>query len=222
MEPQEVVLGQTETSDWWFCVHASVRPVPIVHVGPDWQMGGALVGGPVCTGIGAFPEGGLDEALCFVVGSGRVGLGADVLDTQFAAGVLERAGFVAAAIIGHDALNPDAHASVPGDGRLEEGDCAHRLFVGMDPGERQPGMVVDGDMDELPARGGSVVALIALPVPACGDAVADPIESAQLFDVQMDHLAGVLSFIAAHRLGRINVFEARQTGAAEHTADSGR
>ena len=26
------------------------------------QMGGALVGGPVCTGIGPFPERGLDEA----------------------------------------------------------------------------------------------------------------------------------------------------------------
>ena len=51
-------------------------------------------------------------------------------------------------------------------------------------------MVVHADMDELPARRGSVGALIGLALPVAGDAVADPIEPVQLFDVQMDHLAG--------------------------------
>lgn len=59
-------------------------------------------------------------------------------------------------------------------------------------------MVVDGDMDDLPAGCGSVSALIALLSPVTGDAVADPIEFAQLFDVDMDHLAGAFAFIPAN------------------------
>lgn len=38
-------------------------------------------------------------------GAGRVGFGADMFQAQFAAGLLERAGFVAAAIVRHNALD---------------------------------------------------------------------------------------------------------------------
>ena len=60
-------------------------------------------------------------------------------------------------------------------------------------------MVVDGDMDVFPADA-SVVALAGA---VTRDAVADPVESAELFDVDVDHLAGLLAFIASHRLGRL-------------------
>ena len=66
-------------------------------------------------------------------------------------------------------------------------------------------MVVDSDMDELPAGRSAVSALVALPAPVTGDAVTAPIEFAQLLDVYMDHLAGTLAFIATHRLGRVDI-----------------
>ncbi len=52
-------------------------------------------------------------------------------------------------------------------------------------------------MDELPAD----AAAVALAGAVAGDAVADLIELAELFDVDVDQLAGLLALISAGRLG---------------------
>ena len=62
-------------------------------------------------------------------------------------------------------------------------------------------MVVDADVDELPADAAALVRTS----PIAGDAVADALETAELFDVDVDHLAGLLALVAAHRLGRLQV-----------------
>ena len=49
------------------------------------------------TGIGPFAKRGLDEALGFAVGLWRIGLGANVLEAETLAGLLEGEGFVARA-----------------------------------------------------------------------------------------------------------------------------
>jgi hypothetical protein len=53
-------------------------------------------------------------------------------------------------------------------------------------------------MDELPTD----AAIATLASAIAGDAVADTIEFDQLFDVDVDQLAGVLALVAASRLGR--------------------
>ena len=55
------------------------------------------------------------------------------------------------------------------------------------------------DMDELPAD----AAAVALAGAVAGDAVADALEAAELLDVDVDQLAGLLALVAAHRLGRL-------------------
>src|SRR5260370_28514388 len=80
-----------------------------------------------------------------------------------------------------------------GDGGVEEGEgggCAVGLH---DRGEGQARGVVDADMDELPAD----TAAVALALAVTGDAVADLIEFAELFDVDVDHLARPLALVAA-------------------------
>ena len=53
--------------------------------------------------------------------------------------------------------------------------------------------------------------------------MADLGEAAELLDVDVDELAGVLAFVAPHWLGRLEVPEAAQAGALEDAADrSGR
>ena len=52
----------------------------------------------------------------------------------------------------HDALDLDAEAVVVGESGLEEAGGASLLLVGHDLGEGDAGVVVDGDMDELPAE----------------------------------------------------------------------
>ena len=46
-------------------------------------------------------------------------------------------------------------------------------------------MIVDTDVDELPADAPTV----ALTGPITGDAVADLVETTELFDIDVDHLA---------------------------------
>src|SRR5260370_641287 len=52
-------------------------------------------------------------------------------------------------------------------------------------------------MEELP----SDAAAVALALAVAGDAMADLVELAELFDVDVDHLAGPLALVAAGRVG---------------------
>src|SRR5215203_3848440 len=75
--------------------------------------------------------------------------------------------------------------------------------------------------DELPAGALTSGPCVALPAAVAGDAVADLVEAAELLDVDVDEFAGVLAFVAPHRLGRLEVPEAAQAGAFEDAADRG-
>ena len=74
---------------------------------------------------------------------------------------------------------------------------------GMVVGEGDARGVVDADIDELPAGAFTSGPCVALPAAVAGDAVADLAEAAELLDVDVDELAGVLAFVAPHRLGRL-------------------
>src|SRR5829696_8314835 len=104
----------------------------------------------------------------------------------------EGKGFVAGAAVGHHASDRHAEAVVIGDGGLEEGNRALRLLVRHDHGEGDARGVVDADMDELPAGAFTSGPCVALPPAVAGDAVADLVEAAELLDVDVDELAGVL------------------------------
>ena len=152
-------------------------------------------------GVGPFPEGGLDEALGLAICFRGIGFGADVLDAQVPASVAECERLVATAIVGHHARDGDAEAFVIGYGRLEKGNGAVGRLVGLDLRERDAGMIVDADVDELPAD----AAAVALAGAVAGDVVADALETAELFNVDVNDLARLLAFIAARWLGRLQV-----------------
>src|SRR5436190_14580852 len=68
VEPQEVVLGETESADRRLRFYTTVRPMPVVLVQPDRKFVGATVGCGIGLGVSPFPERGLDEALGLAVG----------------------------------------------------------------------------------------------------------------------------------------------------------
>jgi hypothetical protein len=72
-------------------------------------------------------------------------------------------------------------------------------------------------MDELPAN----TAAVALALAVAGDAMAYPIELAELFDVDVDHLAGPLALVAAGWFGRFQGAQLVEAQALEHTAHRG-
>ena len=69
-------------------------------------------------------------------------------------------------------------------------------------------MIIDGDMDELPA---CIDAAAVLAV--AGDAVTGACEAAEPLDVDMDQVARLLAFVAANRHGGLQRAEGRMTDA---------
>src|SRR5258708_3075640 len=192
--------------------------MPVVSMQPEGQLIGASLRVWVSLGVGPFSEGSLDEALGLAVGLWRIGFGADVPEPAIAAGVAEVECPVARAVVGHHPGNADAQALVVGQGCLQEGDGALFLLVGHDLAEGQARGIVDGDVDELPAD----AAAVALAGAVAGDAVTDPVEAAELLDIEMDHLAGVLALVTDHRRRRLQIPYTAEAETLEHPAHGGR
>src|SRR5579862_2338855 len=146
-----------------------MRPVPVVAVQPSRQLSGSAIGMGVGLSVSPFAQCALDEAFGLAVGLWGVGPGSDVLEAEFAAGVAEVEGFVAGAVVGHDAGDVDAQASVVGHCGVEEGDGAFLFLVGHDLGEGDARGVVDADMDELPAEALAATTPVALAAAIAGD-----------------------------------------------------
>src|SRR5690606_11228776 len=107
-------------------------------------------------------------------------------------------------IVSHHTLHFDAEAGVIGDGGLEEGDSALLALVVHNLDESDARGVIDADVDELPADAEMTVDRTRM---SSGDAVPHRANPAELLDVEMDELAGVLALIATHRLDRLQVFQ---------------
>src|SRR5690606_24103338 len=116
-----------------------------------------------------------------------------MLEAEIAAGFRKGLGDVARTVIGHDAADGDAEAGIVGYRRRKEGDRTFLAFIGQDLAEGDARMIVDGDVDELPADASA----IGLAGAITGDAVTDPLKSSELLDIDMDHLAGTIAFVAA-------------------------
>jgi len=72
-------------------------------------------------------------------------------------------------------------------------------------------------VDELPTD----AAAVALAGPVAGDPVADPIELTELFDVDVDELAGLIALVTARWFGRLEGAQPIEAQALEHPADGG-
>src|SRR5215831_5271000 len=128
-----------------------MRAVPVVAVKPSWQFGGSFFGSVVGLRISPLAKAGLNESLGLAVGLWRIGPGADVLEAEAPTGVLEGEGFVARAVVGHDALDRHAQGRIIGNGSLEEGDGASPFLILHDLAEGDPVSIVDADIHVFPA-----------------------------------------------------------------------
>ena len=90
---------------------------------------------------------------------------------------------------------------IVGDGALRKATALPLFLVLHDLAEGEPGSIVDADMNIFPAD--PCRERLLCPRAIAGDAMADPVEFAELLDVDMDELAGMLAFVAADRLGRL-------------------
>jgi len=130
---------------------------------------------------------------------------------------IEGLGTITRSVVRHHPLDLDAEALVPGNGGFQESHGAFLSLTLEDLAEGETGMIVDRDVDKLPADAPGV----ALTVAVSGDTVAHTVEFTQFFDIDMDHLAGPLPLIADHRLGGFQIPPAVEAMAHQNATDGG-
>jgi hypothetical protein len=135
---------------------------------------------------------------------------------EFLADGLEPVGNVAGAVVGHDGLDPDAAILEPGDRASEEGRGGWGPFVRQDLGVGHAGGVVDSDMDELPADASDSCGAVSV------DTMADAADTAQLLDVDVDQLPGMLSLVSDDRFFGFEAAEPREAGAGQDASHGSR
>src|SRR5690348_14053981 len=112
-----------------------------------------------------------DEAFCLLVCLGPVGPRAQVADPELAAGECVHDAAVAAAVVGEYALDDDAVAAVESERAAQKTGCRCRSFVGEHLRVGEAAVVVDSDVDVLPA----LLALVATVAAVAGNAMAGAI-----------------------------------------------
>src|SRR5918996_1722436 len=171
---------------------------------PAVKGGGAFAARAVDGAVGPAGEERADEALCFAVRLRPSGPGAQVLDAEAATAERMDRRDVGGAVIGEDSLHLDPVAAVEGERSSEEADCRPRLLVREHLGVGEAAVVVDGDVDVLPAdRAAGLAAFVdAAGALAAGSAPADAFagptfDAPQLLDVDVDELAWPRALVAA-------------------------
>lgn len=91
------------------------------------------------------------------------------------------------------ALHPDAALSMPPVGAAQEGRAGGGRLARMQLGVGEPAVIVDRDVQVLPARAAAAVADLGTE-----DALAERPEASELLDVDVQQLAWSRALVAAH------------------------
>src|SRR5579871_844516 len=212
---QEVVNIHTGPRDGRRLAKTSMGTVPVVLVIPGSKLSGSFGRVLVETKVGPFAGGGLDEALGFAVGAGRVEASAAGLDVQALARVNEESRAEAGAVVGEDGADGDPEAGEVSNGLLEELAGGEGAFIGKHSRESNARVIVDSDVQEFPTGAAGFVERIA------GDAMARFDDAGQLFDVDVQQIAGRRMFIAEDRYARFEHPSFVEMEASKNAADGG-
>jgi hypothetical protein len=118
------------------------------------------------------------------------------------------------AVIGKQASDANAETGVVGEGGMQESDGRSSGAVGEHLGKSNAGMVIDGDVEALPA--GMMLAATAT-VGTC-DNVG---KAAQGLEVEMEQIARSWMLVANERNSRLQIAHAVEAQAAKNTANGG-
>ena|SRR5579884_209646 len=176
----------------------------------------AFLGVEVMANVGPLAQGSLNEAFGLAIGAGSVGTGEAVLDAELEASGAEVAGAVAGAVVGEQAANGDAVLGIEGDGSTKEDDSSLALLVWKHAGKSEARVIVDGDMQSLPAGklGATATATVA--------ANRDLLIAGHALDVEMEQIARSRMFVAHDGRGGVQMTPAVELSSPENATDGGR
>jgi hypothetical protein len=138
-----------------------------------------------------------------------------MLHMLVAQGFAEQPVFVAGSVIGQYAPDGEAEAVEVGAGHPEEADGRLVALIGQDRPEGDAGVVVDGDVQILPAGAARLAA------PLTGDTMGGFADPRQTLDIEVDQVARALVLIGNHGRRRIERTQPVHAGAAKDTAHGG-
>jgi YD repeat-containing protein len=141
----------TGTADRWSVAETTMGAGEVVMLQPRLQMLIAFLGVVPMANVGPFAEHGLDEAFGFAVGAGSIGTSEAVANAELGAVVAKLVRAIATTVVGQQAANTNAVLGIKSDGVLEESDGGGGLLIGQQLGKGEPGVIIDGDMESLPA-----------------------------------------------------------------------
>ena len=192
-----------------------MRTGEVVMLEPGGELLIAFLGVGVVANVGPFAQGGLDEAFGFAVGAGSVRASKAVTDAEFGASGAKLMGAIAASVVGEQAANGDAVLGVESEGGVQEGEGGVDGLIGQHAGEGEAGVIVDGDVQSLPA--GELGTTATAAVAADGDLLI----AGHALDVEMEQIAGSGMFVAHHRRSGMQIAPAVEMSALQNAADGG-
>ena len=138
-----------------------------------------------------------------------------MLDAELEASSAEVAGAIAGAVVGEQSANGDAVLGVEGDSGAQEGDGGFALLVGQHAGEGEAGVIVDGDVQSLPA--GELGAAAAAAIATNGNLLI----AGHALDVEMEQIAGSGMLVAHDGRSGMQVAPAVEMSPLQNAADGG-
>ena len=144
----------------------------IVEVEEPGKQRSPLVGVVERPSVGPLVEEGPDHPFGLAVGLRSIGPRKPMTDAELVAGRREGEAAVAAAVVGQDPLDRDAMGGIEAPGSAEEGGGRGRGLIGQFLRVGQPAVVIDRDMDPVPA--GPAALVVAGRAPRGGQSAARP------------------------------------------------
>jgi len=138
-----------------------------------------------------------------------------VAQAEFGESVAEEVGAVAVTVVGEQAANGDAVLGIESDGGAQEGDGGVGFLVGEHAGEGEAGVIVNGDVEGLPA--GELRTAAAASIAAQRDALI----AGEGFDVEVEQVSRGGMFVAHPGRSRVQMAPAVEMSALQNAADGG-
>jgi hypothetical protein len=152
-----------------------------------------------------------DEPFGLAIGLGPIRPGEPMTDAELVAGRREVVTSIAATVVGQDPLDGDPVARIEVPGSLEEARRGRRCFIGELLGVGEPAVVVDREVDPVPAQ--AVVWVAALPaVDPMTATRSDPTEHLR---VEVDELAWSFALVTDDRWSWFEPVESSEAFAPE-------
>jgi hypothetical protein len=165
----------------------------------------------VSVGVSPFAKRSLNETLGFAVGFRGIGLGEALLEAEIGDGATHGVGAIAGAVVGVDPLGRDAEPAKESESGMEKENRASSGLIWEELSEGEAGMIVDGDVKELPAGAARVI-----PLAIAGDAMTGALDAGEFLDVEVDEFAWMGALVAAdwerrRKLSQAWAMEAKET-----------